>query len=105
MELTPDRYDPLLAAGRHLGIPPMVNVGSGEELTIAELARQIADTVGFSGRVEYDHSMPDGTPRKLLDSSRIRSLGWAPRTPLGTGLELAYADFLSGQQAPALTRG
>lgn len=105
MELPDERYEPLLAADRNSGVPPMVNVGSGDELTIAELARQIAATVGYKGRLEYDRSKPDGTPRKLLDSSRIRALGWAPQTSLVRGLELAYADFLSKQEAPELTRG
>jgi len=72
-----------------------VNVGTGTDLTIAELAAQIAAVVGFSGELVFDRSRPDGTPRKLLDCSRIHALGWRARTPLAEGLRLAYADFLS----------
>jgi len=71
-----------------------INVGSGEELTIAELARLVSKTVGFEGRIEHDTSKPDGTPRKLMDASRLRALGWKPRTGLEEGLALAYRDFL-----------
>jgi len=77
----------------------IINIGCGEDLTIAELAAKVAATVGFSGRIEYDASKPDGTPRKLLDISRIKSLGWKPRIPLDEGLKLAYAAMLSEIQA------
>lgn len=70
-----------------------VNVGSGEDLTIAELAGLIKGVVGYEGRIEYDTSKPDGTPRKLLDVSKIRHLGWQASTPLRIGAELAYQDF------------
>jgi nucleoside-diphosphate-sugar epimerase len=73
----------------------VVNIGSGTDLPILELAKQVAETVGFTGRLETDPSMPDGTPRKLLDISRIRSLGWEPRIPLREGLAATYADCLS----------
>jgi GDP-L-fucose synthase len=75
------------------GHPPLVNVGCGEDLTIAELAAQVRDAVGAQCEIAYDRSKPDGTPRKLLDISLIRSLGWQPRVPLAEGLRLAYADF------------
>jgi GDP-L-fucose synthase len=65
-----------------------INVGCGEDLTIRELAEAIARTVGFSGRFELDPSKPDGTPRKLLDISRLRALGWVPQTSLEAGLAL-----------------
>ena len=72
-----------------------LNVGTGEDLTIAEFARVIADIVGFSGKIEFDTTRPDGAPRKLLDVSRINALGWHATTPLREGLQRMYADFLS----------
>jgi GDP-L-fucose synthase len=71
-----------------------INVGTGEDLPIAELAARVAKTVGFRGRIEQDPSRPDGTPRKLLDVGRLRALGWRPRVGLDEGLALAYRDFL-----------
>lgn len=73
-----------------------MNVGSGTDLTIAELARTIADVVGFTGGLVFDASKPDGTPRKLLDVSKMKALGWEAKTPLRAGLEAAYADFIAG---------
>lgn len=75
--------------------PPLLNVGWGEDLSIRELAGQVREVVGYGGAIEWDASRPDGTPRKLLDSSRLRALGWTPRIPLREGLRLAYADFLA----------
>jgi GDP-L-fucose synthase len=63
-----------------------INVGSGEEVTIAELARLVGEAAGFRGAIAFDASRPDGTPRKLLDSSRLRELGWRPRVNLRTGV-------------------
>ena len=74
--------------------PSLVNIGAGSDLPIAEIAKMVAETVGFEGRIENDLSKPDGTPRKLMDSSLIHSLGWKATTPLEEGLKLAYADFL-----------
>ena len=71
-----------------------INVGFGDDLTILELAQAVARTVGFTGRIALDASKPDGTPRKLMDSTRLRSLGWQPRVDLAQGLRLAYEDFL-----------
>jgi GDP-L-fucose synthase len=73
---------------------PIINIGSGQDQTILELAEMIAQVVGFGGALSFDTSKPDGTPRKLLDSSRLSSLGWAPQTPLRVGIELAYEEFL-----------
>jgi GDP-L-fucose synthase len=74
-----------------------VNVGSGEELTIRELATQICEVVGFKGKLMFDSTKPDGTPRKLCDVSLLASLGWSGARPLGEGLRQTYADaFLSG---------
>ena len=74
---------------------PLVNIGTGEDVTIAELARTVMDVVGFQGRIVFDASKPDGTPRKLLDVGRLHALGWKHRTGLRQGIALAYADFLA----------
>jgi GDP-L-fucose synthase len=71
-----------------------LNVGTGEDITIGEFAELIAAIVGYRGRIVYDASRPDGSPQKLLDVSKIKNLGWAPRIPLREGLSQAYADFL-----------
>jgi GDP-L-fucose synthase len=71
-----------------------INVGTGEDIPIVDLAALVAKTVGFGGRIEQDPSKPDGTPRKLMDVARLRSLGWSPRVGLAEGLALAYRDFL-----------
>jgi GDP-L-fucose synthase len=75
--------------------PQFLNVGSGEDRTIAELAQLIAATVGYQGRIVYDTSKPDGTPRKLLDVTRIHALGWKHQVPLEEGLRRAYAWALA----------
>jgi GDP-L-fucose synthase len=72
-----------------------INVGSGQEVSIFELAQRVASAVGYEGAIEWDDTKPDGTPRKLMDSSRINALGWHASTDLGEGLALAYRDFLS----------
>jgi GDP-L-fucose synthase len=71
-----------------------INVGSGEDLTIRELAEAIAKTVGYTGQVTFDSSKPDGAPRKLMDSGRLKALGWQAKIGLVQGLELAYNNFL-----------
>jgi GDP-L-fucose synthase len=73
-----------------------INVGYGDDVTILELAQAVARTVGYQGTITTDPTKPDGTPRKLMDSSRLKSLGWAPRVALAEGLQLAYQDFLRG---------
>jgi GDP-L-fucose synthase len=73
----------------------LVNIGTGEDLTIAEFARMVAGVVGYTGAIGFDPSRPDGTPRKLLDVSRLSKLGWRARTSLEDGLKLAYQAFLS----------
>lgn len=72
-----------------------INIGSGVEISILELARLIAAVVGFEGRIEFDASKPDGTPRKLMESSRLRALGWTPRFTLEAGIADAYRWFLA----------
>ncbi len=74
-----------------------VNIGSGQELTISELAEAVAEAVGFEGALAFDSSKPDGMPRKLLDSRRLASMGWAASTRLEEGLEKAYAWFLANR--------
>jgi GDP-L-fucose synthase len=76
---------------------PTINIACGEDLTIRELSELIAEVVGFKKRLLFDHSKPDGTPRKLLDISRLRTLGWTPRVSLREGLALAYETFLENQ--------
>ena len=72
-----------------------VNVGSGKEVSIKELAETVKKVVGFEGEIEWDTSKPDGTPRKLMDSSRLLSKGWNPEIDMSGGIKLAYRDFLS----------
>jgi GDP-L-fucose synthase len=72
---------------------PIVNIGWGEDVTIRELAETVADVAGFQGRLAFDSSKPDGTPRKLLDTSRLTSLGWKPKIKLRAGIEQTYAWF------------
>ena len=73
--------------------PPLVNIGTGTDLTIGELAQLVCEAVGFRGRLEFDASKPDGTPRKLLDVSRLGRLGWQARIGLREGVRLACEDF------------
>lgn len=75
-----------------------INVGFGEDVSIRELAELIASTVGFAGALAFDASKPDGTPRKLLDSARLRSTGWVPHIPLAEGLARTYRDFLASER-------
>ena len=79
--------------------PPLVNVGCGQDQTIAELAEQIRDAVGARVRLVYDRTKPDGTPQKLLDIGLIRSLGWEPRLSLAEGLRSTYQAFIEAQEA------
>ncbi|ANT64612.1 GDP-L-fucose synthase [Prosthecochloris sp. CIB 2401] len=78
-----------------------INVGCGEDLTIRELAETIARVTGFTGSIEFDTSKPDGTHRKLMDSTRLNNLGWTPKTSLTEGLKIAYADFKKSSYASA----
>jgi len=80
-----DRYDHEVA----------INVGSGQEVSIAELANLVSEVIGYSGEIKFDSSKPDGTPRKLLENSRLSALGWAPKVSLREGIETTYKWFLS----------
>jgi len=73
----------------------LINIGTGEDITIAEFARVVAATIGYAGKISFDPSRPDGTPRKLLDVSRLAKLGWRARTSLENGIKLAYQAYLS----------
>ena len=98
--------DDLASACEHLlaqeAPPSLVNVGSGIEISTGDLARLIARVVGYEGTITNDLSKPDGTPRKLMDSSILRSTGWSPAHGLEDGLRLAYSDFLEGWSSVAL---
>jgi GDP-L-fucose synthase len=87
------RFDALVAPE----VCPLINVGTGEDLTIRELAETVAEVVGWRGRFVYDGSKPDGTPRKVMDVSRLRALGWAPTVDLREGIRRAYEDFMARQ--------
>jgi GDP-L-fucose synthase len=76
-----------------------INVGTGEDVTIADLARLVGEVVGYRGRIGFDTSKPDGTPRKLLDVSKLTQLGWQASTPLPEGLRNAYAAFVELMEA------
>jgi GDP-L-fucose synthase len=102
MELPDEAFDSLLGtqhsalSTQHSDLhPPLINIGWGEDYTIRELAEHVRKVVGFNGDIQWDSSKPDGTPRKLLDISRMKALGWSPRIPLETGLRNAYQDFLA----------
>ena len=74
----------------------LFNIGTGDDVTIRELAETVMDVVGFDGRIVYDNSKPDGTPRKLLNVDKMKNLGWSASTGLREGIAKAYADFLAG---------
>src|SRR5204863_6456547 len=90
MRLPDEAFGKLVAPAQ----APLINIGAGADQSIAELAALIAEVQGYQGEFIYDSSKPDGTPRKLLDSSRMAALGWKPRTGLREGIAAAYADFL-----------
>ncbi|MDB5953145.1 MAG: GDP-fucose synthetase, partial [Massilia sp.] len=75
-----------------------INVGTGEDTAIGDLAELIGKTVGYTGRIVFDSSKPDGTPRKLLEVAKLTSLGWSASMPLSEGLQLAYTSFLEAQR-------
>ena len=96
MKLPEDRYTSLLGSDESVSgrfEPPLVNVGVGEDVTIKELAGLVGKVVGFDGELVFDTSKPDGTPRKLMDVSRLNGMGWRAATTLRSGLADAYRDF------------
>jgi len=82
--------------------PDWINVGTGTDVTIRELTETVREVVGFAGKIEWDASKPDGTPRKLMDVSKLRSLGWSARIGLRDGIARTYAAFLAEQAAGKL---
>lgn len=98
MNLPNDQYEPLLASDRNNGLPPVINIGVGDDVTIHQLAELIKEVIGYQGEILFDTTKPDGTPRKLLDISRLSSLGWKPEIGLEDGLRAAYTDFQLGQR-------
>ena len=90
-----DLADAVVFLARNYSQEEHINVGSGSEVTIRELAELIARVVGFAGTLVWDASKPDGTPRKLMDSSRLAALGWTAKLGLEEGLRRTYADFLA----------
>jgi len=90
-----DLADACIFVLKHYSGAEFLNVGTGEDVTIAEFAALVAEVVGFRGKLAFDHSRPDGAPRKLLDVSRLSALGWRAKIGLREGLAGAYADFLS----------
>ena len=92
-----DLADALVHLLVHYDEAEHVNVGAGEDIAIGDLARLVAEVVGFTGGIEFDASKPDGTPRKLLDCSKLSDLGWQPSIGLRDGIAAAYADFLDGE--------
>ncbi len=80
----------------------MYNIGAGQDISIADLARLVARVVGYEGNIVYDSSKPDGTPRKLMDSARVQALGWKPEISLTHGITLAYSHFLRERTQHAL---
>jgi GDP-L-fucose synthase len=90
-----DAADACIFVMKHYSGAGILNIGTGEDISIGEFAALIGDVVGYNGKLQFDTSRPDGMPRKLLDVSKIRKLGWAPKTALRDGLAQAYADFLA----------
>jgi GDP-L-fucose synthase len=96
MNLPDEQFVPLLGQDRNDGLAPLVNIGVGHDLTIRELAETVANVVGYQGKLEFDASKPDGTPRKLMDVGRLNAMGWKATTGIQAGLAAAYADFIAG---------
>ena len=94
-----DLADACVFVMKHYSDDGFLNVGTGEDVTIAEFARVISEVVGYSGKIVFDTSRPDGMPRKLLDVAKLATLGWRAKTPLRDGLKAAYADFCSREQS------
>lgn len=99
LSLTDKYFQPLLASDSNDGLPPVINLGSGDDLTIAELAFLVKEVVRYDGKIFFDKTKPDGTMRKLMDSYRLSQLGWIPSTHLKAGLKEVYLKFKNVQVA------
>lgn len=99
MNLSGEQFKELLANDRNDGLPPLVNIGVGEDLTIKELAELISKVVGYSGSLNFDSTKPDGTMRKLMDVGLINSLGWRAKTKLVDGLHSAYKNYINNKRS------
>ena len=93
LNLPDSTFKTLITTNRNDGLPPLLNLGSGSDLSIAELANLVKQIVGFAGDIKFDSTKPDGTIRKLMDSSRLNQLGWNPSVLLKAGLQQSYQDF------------
>lgn len=98
MNLPSEQFDVLLGAERNDGLPPLVNVGIGEDINISDLALMICQTVGYTGQLVFDRARPDGTPRKLLDSGRLSRMGWKAKAGFREGLARVCRDFTECQR-------
>jgi GDP-L-fucose synthase len=97
MSLPDEQYSTLLGSDEALTgafMPPLINIGVGEDQTIQELAEAIREIVGYTGDIIFDIAKPDGTPRKLMDVTKLNVLGWRAKTAFRSGLEEAYRDYL-----------
>ena len=97
MNLPDEQFIPLLGQDRNDGLPPLVNIGVGHDLTIRELAETVKEVVGYTGEIVFDASKPDGTPRKLMDVGRLNAMGWREKTGLRDGLGIAYTEFMKSE--------
>jgi GDP-L-fucose synthase len=97
MNLPDEQFVPLLGQDRNDGLPPLINIGVGHDLTIRELAEAVKNVVGFEGEIVFDTTKPDGTPRKLMDVGRLNAMGWRASTRMESGLAAAYADFAANR--------
>ncbi len=95
MNLPNEQFVPLLGQDRNDGLPPLMNIGVGHDLSIRELAETVKDVVGYQGAIEFDPTKPDGTPRKLMDVGRLNAMGWKAQTGMREGLARAYQDFMA----------
>jgi len=100
-----DLADACVFLMRHYDEAQHINVGTGVDVTIRELAETIRDVVNPTASLVFDTSKPDGPPRKLLDTTRLRQLGWVPQTPLRSGIERTYAELIQQLESGGLVRG
>ena len=83
----------------------LLNVGTGVDSTIKDIAQQVAEIVGYRGEISWDVSKPDGTPKKLLDVKRLSELGWSAKIPLKKGLQSTYMDYLRSREEGSIRQG